>query len=213
MKLSNSLMCAAAIALAGCNGTQKEFNLTSPVMEPSRIALEFADGDSFGSGLKGAKGTLTTIDRKVDAPFYRQSAINEKANELHLALNDSSAVTFRAYDDGVAYRIETDYTTPRTVVDETAEFNLAGAPEMLVPIVKGFRTSFEMPYTAARPDTFSTSPSTPTSVKAVRFSSVSQILKAIRVCSSPHRRENLKANTLRYPTASIITRLVCRKWL
>ena len=30
MKLSNSLMCAAAIALAGCNGTQKEFNLTSP---------------------------------------------------------------------------------------------------------------------------------------------------------------------------------------
>ncbi len=180
MKLSNSLMCAAAIALAGCNGTQKEFNLTSPdgeivvninvddsitysvthkgqpIMEPSRIALEFADGDSFGSGLTGAKGTLSTIDRKVDAPFYRQSAINEKANELHLALNDSSAVTFRAYDDGVAYRIETDYTTPRTVVDETAEFNLAGAPEMLVPIVKGFRTSFEMPYTAARLDTFST---------------------------------------------------------
>lgn len=180
MKLNSSLVYAAAIALAGCSGTQKEFKLTSPdgdimvnvsvndsitysvshngqtIVNPSRIALEFAGADNIGEGLTGAKGTTSTIDRKVDAPFYRQASIDEKANELRLALDDSTAVTFRAYNDGVAYRIETAYSTPRTVVNETAQFNLAGAPEMLVPIVRSFKTSFEMPYTAARLDTFST---------------------------------------------------------
>ncbi len=181
MKLNSTLVYAAsALALAGCSGTQKEFQLTSPdgeivvnvtvddsltytvahkgqtIMEPSRIALEFAGADNIGEGLTGAKGTASVIDRTVDAPFYRQSSLQEKANQLRLALNDSTAVTFRAYDDGVAYRIETDFATPRTVVNETAQFNLAGAPEMLVPIVKSFKTSFEMPYTTARLDTFST---------------------------------------------------------
>lgn len=181
MKLNSSLLlCAAGIAIASCNGPQKEFQLKSPdgnttvqvnvddsitysvthngqtIVDPSRIALEFAGADNIGEGLTGAIGTASVIDRTVEAPFYRQSSVNEKANQLRLALNDSTAVTFRAYDDGVAYRIETDYTTPRTVTNETAEFNLAGAPQMLVPIVKSFKTSFEMPYTAARLDTFAT---------------------------------------------------------
>lgn len=181
MKLNSSLLlCAAGIAIASCNGPQKEFQLKSPdgnttvqvnvddsitysvthngqtIVAPSRIALEFAGADNIGEGVTGAIGTASVIDRTVEAPFYRQSSVNEKANQLRLALNDSTAVTFRAYDDGVAYRIETDYTTPRTVTNETAEFNLAGAPQMLVPIVKSFKTSFEMPYTAARLDTFAT---------------------------------------------------------
>lgn len=180
MKLNSALMYAAAIALAGCNGTQKEFKLTSPdgdivvnvtvddsitytvahngqtILDPSRIALQLDGADNVGEGLAGAKGTTTTIDRTVDAPFYRQATLQEKANELRLALNDSTAVTFRAYNDGVAYRIETAYNAPVTVVNETAEFNLAGNPEMLVPIVNSVNTSFEMPYTQVRPDTLNT---------------------------------------------------------
>ena len=180
MKLSNSLALAAAIAFAGCSEIRNEFKLTSPdgeivvnvnvddsitytvaykgqvILNPSRIALEFADADNFGEGLTGAKGSVSTINRNVTAPFYRQSSLTESANELHLTLNDSSAITFRAYNDGVAYRIETGYNTPRIVVNETAEFNLAGSPEMLVPIVPSVKTSFEKTYTKASLDTLDT---------------------------------------------------------
>ncbi|MBD5180311.1 MAG: glycoside hydrolase family 97 protein [Bacteroidales bacterium] len=182
MKLTGNLVyLSSALALVACGGEQKNFNLTSPdgeivvninvddsltysvshkgqkILEPSRIALQFDGADNVGEGLTGAKATTSVINRTVEAPFYRQASINENANELRLALNDSTAVVFRAYDDGVAYRIETDFATPRTVTNEVAEFNFATSPEALLPMVNSYNTSFEKTYTPARLDTFATS--------------------------------------------------------
>lgn len=181
MKLTGNLMyLTSVLVLAGCGGSQKNFNLSSPdgeivvninvddsltytlthkgheILAPSRVALQFDGADNIGEGLTGAKATTKVIDSIVEAPFYRQSSVQEKCNELRLSLNDSTAVVFRAYDDGVAYRVETDFTTPRTVTNEIAEFNFAGAPEALLPIVDSYNTSFEKLYTAARLDTFAT---------------------------------------------------------
>lgn len=63
------------------------------------------------------------IEDKVESPFYRFKEFIAACNELDLKLQGGFGVTFRAYDDGVAYRFYTTVASEVTVKDEMAEFN------------------------------------------------------------------------------------------
>lgn len=63
-----------------------------------------------------------------EAPFYRQARFTEHYNQLRLTFEGGYAVTFRVFDQGCAYRIETHLPGERTVAGEVAEFNFAGDP-------------------------------------------------------------------------------------
>ena len=66
--------------------------------------------------------------------FYRQARFTEHYNQLRLTFEGGYAVTFRVFDQGCAYRIETHLPGERTVAGEVAEFNFAGDPGCSPPI-------------------------------------------------------------------------------
>jgi alpha-glucosidase len=80
---------------------------------------------------RDAKGK-TTKERSSDQvlePVVRQKSatIREHYNELRIETDDNFAVVFRAYDEGVAYRLETSLQRDKvTVYSEEAAFNFAG---------------------------------------------------------------------------------------
>lgn len=100
----------------------------TPVLQPSAIGLHFADGTVLGRGAKVTDARRETVERVVEAPFYRQARFTEHYNQLRLTFEGGYAVTFRVFDQGCAYRIETHLPGERTVAGEVAEFNFAGDP-------------------------------------------------------------------------------------
>jgi len=81
------------------------------------------------SGAKAAKGLASAkrskADREVKAPFYRQASFRERYNEVRLSFGNGLGITFRAYNDGVAYRFHTAMKGSVIVDSETADFAFA----------------------------------------------------------------------------------------
>lgn len=92
------------------------------VLMPSRIAL---DVKGKKPGVKISKATRRCVDEnlKVTVPT-KFSTIRDHYNEMTLSLKGGWQIVFRAYDNGVAYRIRTTYSDKWIdILSETAEFN------------------------------------------------------------------------------------------
>ena len=127
-----------------------------PLLERSAIGLRFADGFTLGQGVRIGKVQRRQIERTVKAPFYRQAEFEECCNELRIELGNDCAVTFRAYDEGCAYRFETGFEDDRIVRDEIIECNFAGSPALQAAFSDGLCNAFQFPYTYCRADTLPT---------------------------------------------------------
>lgn len=93
------------------------------ILSHSNIGLVLADGTTIENNSQ-----VTGIKRKkvrdnVESPFYRFKKFIVTCNELNLKLKGDFGVTFRAYDEGVAYRFYTTQKTEVTIKEEVAEFN------------------------------------------------------------------------------------------
>lgn len=98
----------------------------APVVSGATLALTI-DGTKFGLAPKLLQATPRSHDAML-SPVVRQKAakIREHYNELRLELDGGYAVTFRAYDEGVAYRWETSLKAAEVKVQaEEALFNFA----------------------------------------------------------------------------------------
>ena len=93
------------------------------ILSHSNIGLVLADGTLVGKSSRVTRERRKKIEDKVEAPFYRFKEFVAVCNELDLKLQGGFGVTFRAYNDGVAYRFYTTVTSEVTVKDEVAEFN------------------------------------------------------------------------------------------
>lgn len=127
-----------------------------PLLDRSTIGLCFADGFTLGQGVRIGKVQRRHIERTVKAPFYRQAEFEERCNELRIELGNDCAVTFRAYDEGCAYRFETGFEDDRIVRDEIVEFNFSGSPALQAAFSDGLCNAFQFPYTYCRADTLPT---------------------------------------------------------
>ena len=73
-------------------------------------------------------------------------------NEITISFDYHFRLIFRAYNDGVAYRIATSFKDSITVVNETAQFNFSGDAHAWAPVIQKredvdvFHTSFEELY-------------------------------------------------------------------
>ncbi len=110
--------------------------------------------DKFSAGVKSGKPKLTrrTINEVIVNPVpYKRKQIPDHYNEVALAFK-SFAVTFRAYNDGVAYRFSSTIKGQLIILDEIANFRFAAADTVYIPLVQKrdsadiFHTSFEEPY-------------------------------------------------------------------
>lgn len=93
---------------------------------PSPVGMEF-EGSKGGGKIKSS-AIKKDIKEVVDAPFYRNRTFSTLSNQLLLKLDNGNSMTIRVFDDGVAYRFSTDGKNRGIVLDETAEYNIAGNP-------------------------------------------------------------------------------------
>lgn len=98
---------------------------------PSQIGMEFESAKKTQK-IKSSKVTKN-IKEDVNAPFYRNPKFSTTSNELTLRLEDGNSVTFRVFDDGVAYRFSTDGKSGNIINNETAIYNVAGDPKVYLP--------------------------------------------------------------------------------
>ncbi|MCR5659942.1 MAG: glycoside hydrolase family 97 protein [Bacteroidales bacterium] len=129
------------------------------VLAPSTIGMKLADGTQLGQRPVVKNAKTRSVNQSVEAPFYKRAQIPEVYEELTLTLKGNYKVVFRAYDEGVAYRFETDFRKPIIVENETADFNFDADYQGFIPYVlrragqegdlisQQFYNSFENTYT------------------------------------------------------------------
>ena len=128
------------------------------VLAESPIAMTLDNGIVLGVPAKVNSAKTNRIDQSIKAFFYKRNDIKDQYNELNLSFYGNYNVIFRAYNEGVAYRFETNLKKPFHVVAETADFNFDEDYTAWIPYVnarKGegdfiqqqFFTSFENTYT------------------------------------------------------------------
>ncbi|MBR5978213.1 MAG: glycoside hydrolase family 97 protein [Verrucomicrobia bacterium] len=93
------------------------------VVSPSCVGMELADGTVLGKTPKLAARTTSSMHETIKAPLYRFSEFNTAYQELDLRMKDNYGVIFRAYNEGVAYRLYTQFDSNIEVKNERAEFN------------------------------------------------------------------------------------------
>jgi len=105
------------------------------LLQNSTISLN-VDHHTLGENAKVNAVKTEAIDRTIE-PVVKQkfAKIRERYNELRLSLAGNFALTFRAYNEGVAYRLETSLAqTEIKVYAEEATFNFAADYNVYYPL-------------------------------------------------------------------------------
>ena len=130
------------------------------VLDMSEIAMQIDNGKTLGVSSKPSiiSAKTKSVNQTIKAPFYKRAEIQDQYNELTLSFKGNYKVIFRAYNEGVAYRFQTDFKKPFKVIKETAAFHFDEDYTAWIPYVnarKGdgnfiqqqFYNSFENTYT------------------------------------------------------------------
>lgn len=143
--------------------------LNYDVLADDKVILSNAEidmqlyGEVFLSDYLSIKSSKTkTVNETIVAqiPVSRKNIPNNY-NELTIQFKSNFSVIFRAYNDGVAYRIATSFKDSITVVNETAAFNFIQGAHAWAPIIQKrpdqdvYHTSFEELYPYKALDSFS----------------------------------------------------------
>jgi alpha-glucosidase len=106
------------------------------VLAPSAIAISLANGATWGVDPRLVKQETRTVSGVISSPFYKKSTVKERYNELKLRFKGDYSITFRAYDDGLAYRFEASSKKPLVVAGEQAEFCFPENGKAYIPYVR-----------------------------------------------------------------------------
>jgi alpha-glucosidase len=148
VKIGNSIPLTYTVSFQG-----------KPILSPSRIDLTVANNKRLQQQSTPKITSRRTVDSVIISPVpEKRKRITDKFNELTIAVSNQLSVVFRAYDDGVAYRIRTNFKDSLYIGNEIAEFNLQPQQVFFSTLVKKegldrFHTSFEEPYSIIRSDT------------------------------------------------------------
>ena len=128
------------------------------IIKDSEISMELENGIVLGQtgSIKSVKSN--SVNDIIDANFYKKSKVNNNYNELIINFKGNYKLTFRAFDDGVAYRFSTSFKIPIIVKKENVNYCFDDDYVAYIPYVnarKGdgdflsqqFFTSFESQYT------------------------------------------------------------------
>jgi alpha-glucosidase len=123
------------------------------VLLPSAISLSLSGGEVLGKNVAIANSKLSSVQATITATVYKKAVIPDHYNQLAINFKNNYGVIFRAYDDGVAYRLITNRKDSLIVISEEANFNFDNDYKTLIPYVREpryngdqFQTSFEALY-------------------------------------------------------------------
>ncbi|HEY4904106.1 MAG TPA: glycoside hydrolase family 97 protein [Candidatus Sulfotelmatobacter sp.] len=120
---------------------------SKPLLQDSQISLNI-EHKIFGPNARVASAKEQSVDQVLE-PVVRQkfAKIRENYHELRLELEGGLAVTFRAYNEGTAYRLETSLPQAQVhVYGEEAVFNFGGDHTVYYPSEESFFSHNERKY-------------------------------------------------------------------
>ncbi len=123
------------------------------ILNESEIDMKLAGDKSLSRDMKLIKKSSRSVHETIvaEVPVSRKN-IPDKFNELSLQFKNRFAVIFRAYDDGISYRISTSFNDSIIVSQETAYLQFTQKTYAYVPLIQKredrdiFHTSFEELY-------------------------------------------------------------------
>lgn len=139
--------------------TYMVFHQNDQLTAPSPVAMAWSNGVTVGRGMRIRSARPAELNETVDAPLYKKSVVHHHCHQLTLSDEAGYDVIFRAYNQGVAFRVVAGQNAKFNVVSENTAFYFPGDPQVYVaynnlphPYAKGmeiepqFRTSFENTY-------------------------------------------------------------------
>ena len=93
------------------------------ILSHSNIGLVLENGTIVGKTPRITGERRRKIKDNIESPFYRFKEFVATGNELDLKLKGGFGIIFRAYNEGVAYRLYTTQSSDIIIKEEQAEFN------------------------------------------------------------------------------------------
>ncbi len=132
------------------------------LMQPSVIDMELTDGSRLSNNFKNIQFSSRSVHESIISPVpEKRKIIPDVFNEMTIHAGNNFFIVFRAYNDGVAYRIAIKFNDSIVVKKEVAEFNFPARTNAYYPEVKKrgnqdiYHTSFEEPYQYKQLDSIS----------------------------------------------------------
>lgn len=164
--------------LAGENLKAQDYNFFSPEGKLELI-VNTDDGINWSLKYKGEKIILPSsfemefATRTIPDPEYRiksfdpelvektykpvvahkNSVISDRHNQISLEFRKNYKIVFRLFDDGLAYRFETDFKQNMIVINERSVINFMPGSKIWYPLEDGFMSHNERTYKEADIDT------------------------------------------------------------
>ena len=132
------------------------------ILNESVIDMNLSDGRSLSVDIK----KFTKNERSVREIIVAQVPVSRKYipdefNELSIQFSNHFSIIFRAYNDGIAYRITTSFSDSITIMKEKAAFKFIENAHAFAPVIQKrdsqdvFHTSFEELYPYKKLDSLS----------------------------------------------------------
>jgi alpha-glucosidase len=125
-----------------------------PVIENSTVELKLDGLPSFGISPKIKKKTESQISHVLTpAVAQKSSYIKDEYKQLSIFFHGNYQLTFRAYNDGVAYRFSTSLKNDVIVVNESFNLNFSDETFCLFPEEQSLVSHYERLYISTMLDT------------------------------------------------------------
>ncbi len=129
-----------------CNG--------QPVAEGTKIAMVLSNGRTLGENETIRKATFSTINEIIKPVVAnKRSEIKDNCNVLSIFFKSGFALHFRAYNDGIAYRFETNLKDDLTVQNEISDFKFPLGSYAWYPLEVSFMSHNERTFIYSLLDT------------------------------------------------------------
>ncbi|MCF8357713.1 MAG: glycoside hydrolase family 97 protein [Prolixibacteraceae bacterium] len=124
---------------AGGETTWSVSHTGQAVIAPSAISLILENGEILGRNAKVKSEKRISVDETFPAFLYKKTTVNDRFNQLTLKCKGKYSIAFRVYNDGVAYRFETNRKGELTVKNEVANFNFTADHNAFIPYMWDYR--------------------------------------------------------------------------
>jgi len=123
------------------------------IISPSSIDLELENGKKLSDQFAVKSTDRKNVSQIIVSPVPdKRKNIPDNYTELTINLKNPFSIIFRVYNDGIAYRIATQFKDSVTVKNETAMFGFISGSKIIAPVMQQrenqdkYHTSFEELY-------------------------------------------------------------------
>jgi alpha-glucosidase len=118
-----------------------------PLVNPSPLSMSLTNGEVWGIKGKVTKKEERNVKETITPPVHQKSSkVENQFQELKLTFAGGYALTFRAFNDGIAYRFSTQRAGELTVERETFRLELPANDLLYFPEEQSFHSHNERLY-------------------------------------------------------------------